>query len=674
MTQTEDRQMAGKARTQPGSAADNAPLRLIHPTGVLLMSDHKVLMRLWRYLVPERWYMAGSLLAMALVALTETAVPALMKPVIDHGAKHGFMESLWMAPTALVLLAVLRSVAQFATSYLPSRISHNVLVTLRSQMFAAMLRAGMPFYARQPSASLINAVVFEVQQVLSLLSSVIVTLVRDSLTVIGLLSYLLWLNWQLTLIIAVIAPIIGWIMRRVNQRLRLLNRQQQTLFNELSYVVEESAAGHKVIKLHDGFDYELRRFVAAAQQLRGFGMRIAVAGGVSQPLTQLLATLAIAVVLVVAISQAGAHQTTVGGFAAYVTAMMLVISPLKHLTDVNQSMQRGLVAAEWIFGLMDEPSESTLLGQSPANQSNFAPLQRAQGELRLERVSYRYPAAAASSAAVLVPSLKAAPMPKPAPIATATSEQDSNPAALQEVDLHIRRGEVVALVGPSGSGKTTLVNLLPRFLVPTEGRILLDGEPIERYRLQDLRRQFALVSQEVILFNDTLAANIAYGEIESVKLSERNSESAATQQQRQARQERLHRAVRAAHLEEVVAQLPQGLETNIGDNGARLSGGQRQRVAIARAIYKDAPILILDEATSALDNESERHVREALEELMRDRTTLIIAHRLSTVENAHRIVVLDHGRVLEQGRHTELLQAGGMYAHLYRLMGSDSST
>jgi len=394
----------------------------------------------------------------------------------------------------------------------------------------------------------------------------------------------------------------------------------------LSYIVEEAVGGYKVVKLHGGEAYEKQRFSLIAEKLRRYSMKITVAGGLNQPITQIVASIALSGVLLVAIFQSSVAETTVGGFVAFVTALILIISPLKHLADINQPLQRGVAAAEMIFTLMDQPIEEDQARRSSARQ-----LDKAKGEIEFKSVNFVY-----GSAALL-----------------GVPENLAAKGILKNVNLKIAAGEVVAFVGPSGSGKSTLVNLLPRFFKPTQGGIYLDGIDIEQIDLKDLRRQIAFVSQDVVLFNDTIAANVAYG------LSEDQIDLA-----------RVHDALAAANLSGLIGELPEGIYTQVGDNGNRLSGGQRQRLAIARAIYKDAPILILDEATSALDSESERQVQDALEHLMQGRTTLMIAHRLSTIENANRIVVLDHGQIIENGSHAELIEQNGLYASLHRLQFS----
>ncbi len=563
--------------------------------------------RLWPYLKPLLWVIIAGVVAMGVVAATEAGIPALLKPLLDHGfGTRGSPSAKWLVPLAVIGLALVRGLAQYASGYLLQYVSNRILLDLRLKMFERMIHASVGFFQRETASTIINAIVFEVNQILNVLMGVMVTLVRDSLTVVFLLGYLFILNWRLTLIVAVLLPGIGWLVSKINRRLRRLNREHQLLTNELSYIVEETVGGYKVVKVHNGQQYEMNRFGELSKRLRGYQMRMTISGGLAQPLTQFLASIALALVITIAVVQASNDQTTVGGFVAFVTSMLLVISPLKHLIDVNQPLQRGMTAAELIFGLIDEPAEP---------EGGGKPLERARGEIEFRNVSFTYGAG-------------------PRPI-------------LEGVTLRVAPGEMVALAGPSGSGKTTLVNLLPRFFDPTSGEILVDGVPLDEYGIHALRSQIAMVSQDVVLFNDTVANNVAYGQT--------------------ADPERVEHALRAANLWDTIAALPEGIDTLIGDNGMKLSGGQRQRLAIARAIYKDAPILILDEATSALDSESERHVQAALETLMAGRTTLVIAHRLSTIERADRILVMEAGRIVERGSHQQLLEQDGLYAHLHKI-------
>ncbi|MGC3025636.1 lipid A export permease/ATP-binding protein MsbA [Burkholderia sp. DN3021] len=566
-----------------------------------------VLKRLWPYIRPLIGIVVLAVMTMGVVAATEAGIPALLKPLLDHGfGVHGSDRAKWYVPIAVIGLALVRGVSQYASNYLLNYVSNRILLQLRLEMFQRMIHTGASFFQRETASTVINAIVFEVNQILSVLTGVMVTLVRDSLTVIFLLGYLFYLNWRLTLIVAVILPGIGWLVSKINRRLRRLNREHQTLTNELSYIVEETVGGYKVVKVHNGEAYEMDRFASMSKRLRGYAMRMTISGGLAQPLTQFLASIALAVVITIAVVQSTNDQTTVGGFVAFVTSMLLVISPLKHLIDVNQPLQRGMTAAELIFGLIDEPAE-------PQGGGRLLP--HARGEIEFRGVSFDYGAAERPT--------------------------------LDRISFKVAPGEMIALAGPSGSGKTTLVNLLPRFFDPTDGAILVDGVPVADYDLHALRSQMAMVSQDVVLFNDTIAANVAYGQTPD--------------------RARVQAALEAANLADAVAAMPDGLDTLVGGNGMRLSGGQRQRLAIARAIYKDAPILILDEATSALDSESERHVQAALERLMEGRTTLVIAHRLSTIERADRILVLEAGKIVEEGSHDELLRHGGLYAHLHRI-------
>lgn len=574
-------------------------------------TDHSrdLYFRLLSYVRPYWKAFALAILATAATAATEPLFPALMKPLLDKGFTGHARDDLHIVPLAIIGIFLVRGVFGYIASYLMSWVSNRVICDMREAMFQRIIRLPTGYLHDNPSSRLITRVASDVNGVASASTSVISTLLRDSLTVVGLVAWLLYLNWKLTLLMAIVAPGMALTTRIFSRRLRDMSRASQIGTAAMTQSLQESIDGHKVVKIYGGEAQEVARFGKVNNDLRRYGVRQTVAAAATVPIVQLFASVAVALVVYVALLQSsGNQQTTVGSFVSFITAMLMLLAPLKHLADLNAPLQRGLVAAESVFTLLDE---------DPETDPGEVELPRALGHVVFDSVRFRYPGA----------------------------ERD----VLQGISFVIEPGQTVALVGPSGSGKTTIANLLPRFYPVDEGVIMLDGHPLEMLRLASLRSNIALVSQDVVLFDDTVAANIAYGG------------------KRNATRGEIEAAARAASAHEFIAAMPQGYDTEIGENGVRLSGGQRQRLAIARALLKDAPLLILDEATSALDSESERQVQAALERLMKDRTTLVIAHRLSTIENADKIIVMESGKIIEQGRHAELLAKDGLYAKLYNM-------
>ena len=570
-------------------------------------SERVLLARLFRYVRPHWRVFALGVVAMMLTGSTETALPAIMQHLLDDGfGGKGNPQLMWTAPLMIIGLFVGRGMFTFTMNYAMNEVSNSVLYDLRKQMFDRLVQMPVSYFSTHSAGTIIARLVNDVQNVTQSLASVLVIMVRDTCVILGLLGWLLYLNWQLTMIAFVLIPMVALAVGAFSRRMRRLSGEQLRYTGELTSVVGEAIHGNPVIKVYAGQEHERSRFAAASRQLQGFARRMTVASSLLVPITQVMAAVAVSLVIALALYQSQQDRTTVGGFVSFLTAMLMILNPLKHLADVNGQLQRAFAAADAVFHFIDEPIE---------NDHGTQEIERAKGALRFEGVRFGY--------------------------------EGSTSLALKGIDLAIKPGETVALVGGSGGGKTTLANLIPRFYSVTKGRILLDDIPIESLKLESLRRQIAWVSQQVMLFNDTIANNVAYG-------SRRGASEAD-----------VRAALEAAYLTEFVASLPDGINTMIGDNGIRLSGGQRQRLSIARALLKNAPILVLDEATSALDNESERFVQAALDKLMHGQTTLIIAHRLSTIEKADRILVLDDGRIVESGTHAELIELGGLYARLH---------
>ncbi len=563
--------------------------------------------RLIAYAIPYWPAFTVAFIGYALYGASQAMSAKWLQSVVDSVEGGRLDDRVWLALAVLGIFA-LRGVGTFLGNYCISYVARFVIHGLRTDLFDRMLLLPAHYYHHHSSGELLAQLTFNVEQVTGAVTDAVKILIREGLTVIGLFGYLFYLNWKLTLIFVAAAPFIGIVVKIASKRMRGLGHRIQKSVGDITSSASESIQGYQVVRVYGGTDFERQRFHGASDLNRRQFMKLVVAESINTPVVQFLVAMALAALMYLAMSPSVMGGMSTGEFVAFITAAAMVTKPLRLLTEINVMVQKGISAAQAVFNTMDQEEEKdggTIIAD------------RVAGHLSFEHVSFNYP--------------------------------ESNDQVLSDFSLDVPQGKTVALVGKSGSGKSTVAALIPRFNDGWTGEILLDDQALESYQLVSLREQIAIVSQSVVLFNGTIAENIAYGSMASASL------------------EQIQAAAEAAHVMEFVARLPEGLQTQVGESGVLLSGGQRQRIAIARAILKDAPILIMDEATSALDTESERHIQSALEEVMKDRTTLVIAHRLSTIENADLIVVMDHGRIVEQGTHHDLLQRDGAYAQLYKM-------
>ncbi len=568
-------------------------------------SSMQTLKRLLGYIKDRKGGLALAMLGMAGYGAVDTSLVYSIQPLIDDGLSGKKPHVLFVMAFVVTGLVFLRGISAFLSDYFMSWVGSHVVMKLQRQVFSHMMGMPMSFFDRNNTGALLSKVTYDAGQVSSAASSTLVALIREGITVIGLLGMMFYHSWKLSIIFFIVGPVVGLLLSFISRRFRRVSRQIQHAMGSITTSTEQMLRGHKEVLMFGGQEVESRRFDQVSNHMRNQNMKMVVVDAFGSSMVQVIASSALTVLLIAASMPGVSSELTPGTFSLILTSMMMLLKPLKSLTQINNQFQRGITASQSLFDLIDQPLEA---------DTGTRTLEHAKGHIEFRNVTFTYP----------------------------TKEQP----ALRDVSLVIEPGKTVALVGRSGSGKSTIASLLTRFYDIDAGQILLDGHDIREYRLRDLRRQFALVSQHVHLFNDTVASNIAYA-----------AEEAFTQEQ-------IAQAARVANAEEFILKMPQGYQTVVGENGANLSGGQRQRLAIARALLRNTPVLLLDEATSALDTESERHIQAALDNLARDRTTLVIAHRLSTIENADEILVVDEGRIIERGDHASLMAKNGAYAQL----------
>jgi len=572
------------------------------------MNSKALYLRLLSYVAPYWRVFALAVLAIIVMALTDPILAALIQPLLDGGFVDKDPTMMKWMPIYLIILFSIKGLSMLASNVGMTWVASRLVMDLRVAMFSKILTLPTSEFDKTSSGVLLSKVTYDVNRVMAAATEALIILVRDSLTVLGLLAWMFYLNWMLSLIVFTVLPLTIVIIRLVSRRLRRMNTSMQDAMGYITRVLEEAIGGHKLVKVFGGQAYEQNRFQLASNQVRQLEVKTKITSGLSVFIVQILTASALGVIIYIAAQQSAADNITVGGFVSLFTAMGLLFSPIKRLTQVNDKLQQGLAAAQSVFNLIDQASEI-----SPPKGD----LARFSGKLTFQHLHFAY-------------------------------EGQTSPA-LQDISLSIMPGETVAFVGASGSGKTSLANLIPHFYSVTEGQLLVDDVNINDLPLETLRANIAIVSQDVVLFNDSVAANIAYGAMA------------------EAPRDKIIAAAQAAYAMEFIEQMSDGLDTPIGERGVKLSGGQRQRLAIARALLKDAPILIFDEATSALDTQSEHQVQQSLDKLKQGRTMLIIAHRLSTIAKADRIVVMEKGRIVEIGQHAELIEKQGIYAKLYQV-------